>query len=128
VRALLFSIAVLTACGTRAGPEWLTGDCRADHEETARRLDALVEAHRRPCAAAADCVIIEASVSCQTGGLWAVARSARAAWEADQQAFQASVCPYLSTACSVVHDGPTMRAECLAGACVATFNSTDGGP
>jgi hypothetical protein len=128
VRAALLTVTMLLACGTRAGPEWLTGDCRADHEETIRRLDALAATHRSPCATSSDCLIVEAKVSCQAGGLVAVARSAQAAWEADQQAFQDGTCPYLSTACSLSTDGETPRAECVESACVAATGPTDGGP
>jgi hypothetical protein len=128
VRPLLLAFTMLIACGTRPGPAWLTGDCLADRKETIRRLDALAATHRHPCSTASDCLIVEAKVSCQGGSLVAVASSAQAAWEADQQAFEAGVCPLLSTACSVTTDGTLVSAVCLDGACGTTTASTDGGP
>ena len=114
------TLLVLLSCGTRAGPDWLTGNCRADHEEAIRQLDAVASRHRGPCSAAADCERIEAKVSCQGAGLHALSKASLAAWEADRSTFEASVCPSLSTKCSVAVDGTLGVISCEAGACVLT--------
>lgn len=111
------TLVALLSCGTPAGADWLTGDCKADHEEIERRLDALADAHRTPCTTAADCVAVEAKVSCQGGHAHALSSSALAAWELDRQAFEASACPYVANTCSVIGDGAQGVLACESGAC-----------
>lgn len=120
-RALPWLLALgLLSCGARPGPTWLTGDCFEDHTEAIRRLDALAQRHRTPCTAAADCARVEARVSCQGAGLHALSKASLDAWEADRAAFEASVCPWLSSACSLSTNGALGVISCEDGTCVLT--------
>ena len=95
------------------------GSCMAAHQQVLTDVAALMRTYATGCTADADCVLVEADVSCQSLGCRPVVLVAqRSAFVAALASYDAATCPSLPTGCGFFGlCGLTGPAECSAGVC-----------
>lgn len=92
--------------------------CFVAHKKALSDIHAIAVSHRMGCSVDADCMLVEASVSCQSTCRRSVLVTERAAFEARLKQYEQEHCPALPTNCMISGlCGEMSGAKCVSGVC-----------